>query len=489
MTATARRATARGKSDPPSGSSRTHLQPGDDTGLRTLVDFIDAFLWSADPTTLEPRFVTDSISEVLGVPASEWQRSWRKLIHSDDLVAVLDALTSTARDGSDREVEFRTHAADGRTVTLRHAVRLVAEPGDEPELWGLTTDVTEDKRMRKALRDSRVRYRALSEQTAEFRRQALADPLTGLPNRILFEDRLETALRAAERSGESCSVMLMDLDRFKQINDTQGHQAGDLVLKHVALRFRVALRTQDTPARLGGDEFAAVLPNTGADGAIRAADRFLRSLGAPVEIDGRATPVGASIGIAVYPDHAAGAVDLLGAADRAMYSAKESGGGYAVHQPGVEPPRPRTRGWIRSARRALIGFAAVLAILSGAMAPTGPGVRSRDAATRLAQALVTLEGASSDQVAAAVGDVEQAVVDIPWNEVAGPDVVATLGRLANALDHLQGTATPVDVRVQRLINTIEKAVTVARVTTEPAVVVAPTAAPSMPEGERPITAP
>jgi diguanylate cyclase (GGDEF)-like protein len=180
------------------------------------------------------------------------------------------------------------------------------------------------------LRDAAVRR---DRHRVEERLEHLAyhDPLTDLPNRTLLHDRLEQAARIAIRDGTSLALLLMDLDGFKDINDTLGHPAGDLVLQHVASRVRATLREADTVARLGGDEFAVVLPLTDVDGAIRAARKVLHEIEHACIIDHRSLTVRASVGIACLPDHGTSAETLLQRADVAMYVAKTDGVGVAVY--------------------------------------------------------------------------------------------------------------------------------------------------------------
>ncbi len=204
--------------------------------------------------------------------------------------------------------------------------------------------------------EARARERQLSVElaTAEqaqhvLRRQALHDALTGLPNRTLFYDRAEQALRRAERyhaaagasdtlaetegmggANGSVALLVLDLDRFKDVNDTLGHHYGDLLLQQVAIRARGALRAGDTVARLGGDEFAVLLPTTDTTGAVEVAHAILAALDAPVILKRRSVAARASIGIAVYPEHGCDVSTLLQQADAAMYAAKRAGGGYYV---------------------------------------------------------------------------------------------------------------------------------------------------------------
>ncbi len=165
--------------------------------------------------------------------------------------------------------------------------------------------------------------------------QALYDHLTNLPNRVLLRDRLDQAIRSAGRQDASLALLVMDLDRFKEINDTFGHQFGDLLLKEFGQRLRGLLRTADTVARLGGDEFAVLLPEAGGAGdAALMAEKILAALGPPFTVEGQSLDVSASIGIALCPRDGDDWGTLLRCADVAMYAAKQSSEGYVVYSAG-----------------------------------------------------------------------------------------------------------------------------------------------------------
>jgi diguanylate cyclase (GGDEF)-like protein/hemerythrin-like metal-binding protein len=155
---------------------------------------------------------------------------------------------------------------------------------------------------------------------------AYTDPLTGLANRALLADRLHQAMQSARRYGTEFAVLMMDLDGFKTINDTYGHDAGDLALQLVGQRFQSCVRESDTLARIGGDEFTVLLPRR-ADRVVAAgvAQRLIGALQAPLDFGGQPIVVGVSIGIAAWPEHGASVDTLLAAADAAMYHAKQSG--------------------------------------------------------------------------------------------------------------------------------------------------------------------
>ncbi|HYR27000.1 MAG TPA: EAL domain-containing protein, partial [Thermoanaerobaculia bacterium] len=182
---------------------------------------------------------------------------------------------------------------------------------------------------------------AAKSQVVSLRHQATHDALTGLPNRTLLFDALEKALEVARSQGAMAALMLMDLDRFKEVNDTFGHHFGDSLLKQVAFRVQNQIHDRDVVARLGGDEFAIVLPHTGdANDTVQVARRILNTLEQPFVIEGQVLDVGASIGIALFPDHGSDARTLLRRADVAMYAAKQQQSGYAFHREDFETRSP-----------------------------------------------------------------------------------------------------------------------------------------------------
>ncbi len=173
-----------------------------------------------------------------------------------------------------------------------------------------------------------------------FRHDAFHDALTGLPNRALFSDRLEQALARSKRSQQRLAVMFMDLDKFKSINDTLGHGAGDELLKVVATRLRSRIRQQDTVSRLAGDEFMLLINALpGVDTALHVADATLDCMRMPFRFEEHTMHVGASLGIALYPEHGQDAESLMKAADVALYQAKEQGRNrYMLFKPGMTNP-------------------------------------------------------------------------------------------------------------------------------------------------------
>jgi len=202
---------------------------------------------------------------------------------------------------------------DGSEFPVEVFVHPVADPhaGASRVVVALARDVTERK-----------------QAEAELHRLAYYDSLTALPNRMLFNDRLRLSIANAERSTQMRALMLLDIDRFKSINDTLGHGAGDLVLQEFSHRLRSSVRDGDTVARLGGDEFALLFQNvTDVQSVAHIAEHLLAQFEPPMDIDGRDVFVGTSIGIALFPNDTENIDSLLKFADSAMYHAKEAGRG------------------------------------------------------------------------------------------------------------------------------------------------------------------
>jgi diguanylate cyclase (GGDEF)-like protein len=176
-------------------------------------------------------------------------------------------------------------------------------------LCGISTDITERKDIEEHMQH-----------------MAQYDALTHLPNRALFDDRLQQALAAAKRNHKHLALMFIDLDKFKPVNDTYGHGVGDLLLKEVALRIQDCLRDSDTAARIGGDEFVILLQaiETEQD-AIKVGEKILHALNQPFKLAGHTLQISASIGVAVYPEHGNEEKLLVKSADIAMYHAKKNG--------------------------------------------------------------------------------------------------------------------------------------------------------------------
>jgi diguanylate cyclase (GGDEF)-like protein len=194
----------------------------------------------------------------------------------------------------------------------------------------------------------------LRRQAATNEHQALHDALTGLPNRALLRDRIEQAIRLADRELTPAALLLLDLDRFKEVNDTLDHHHGDLLLVQVGERLRAVLRDVDTVARLGGDEFAVLLPRIATvEGAMAVAEKLRAAFDEPFQVEGLTLDVEASVGVVLYPDHGGDPNELLQRADIAMYAAKQSHTGQVAFDPKLDRYSPRRLALLGELRRAL----------------------------------------------------------------------------------------------------------------------------------------
>jgi diguanylate cyclase (GGDEF)-like protein/PAS domain S-box-containing protein len=260
-------------------------------------------------------YISPSVEDVLGYPRRQWLTDhglWDRILHPDDEERVIWNEAQCERSGEKLVQEYRLRAADGRDVWIRDEMTVVHDrrTGDAPLFYGVFLDVSDRKRMENDLE-----------------RLALFDPLTGLPNRALFSDRLVQALSRRGR-GDTTAVYFLDIDRFKRINDSLGHGAGDEVLREVARRLQAVLRPEDTVARFGGDEFTIVCESVGGVlEAVSIADRLQQPLREPLRANGAELRLSASIGVALAePGDPVEGQRLLEDADAAMYRAKERGG-------------------------------------------------------------------------------------------------------------------------------------------------------------------
>jgi diguanylate cyclase (GGDEF)-like protein/PAS domain S-box-containing protein len=212
-------------------------------------------------------------------------------------------------------VESQILDRQGRPVWTDAAVSLVRDAAGKPQFAVL---MAQDITKRVAAEAALVRQAELNAH------QALHDPLTALPNRTLFRDRVEHAIQSARRDGTRPAVLIIDLDGFKEVNDSFGHAAGDTLLQVLGERLQGALRGSDTVARLGGDEFGVLIASAGVPGDVAAAIERIRSaLQEPMVVKGLPLVVDGSIGVALYPEHGRDVETLVQHADAAMYAAKD----------------------------------------------------------------------------------------------------------------------------------------------------------------------
>jgi diguanylate cyclase (GGDEF)-like protein/PAS domain S-box-containing protein len=254
--------------------------------------------------------VNQALADLTGYPQSELVgMGFQDVTHPDDLDADVEALRELIAGERRRYVaETRYFHADGRIVWVALSVSVVRDAtGGVLYLISQMQDITERK-----------------QAEAKLAHQAMHDPLTGLPNRTLFNDRMLVA-EARLRRGGSVALLFLDLDRFKVVNDGLGHDAGDRILIEAAARLRSVLRPSDTVARFGGDEFAVLCEGVDESGVEAIACRIAEVLAIPFRIDGRELSLSASTGIVLTTDADSDPDSLLGDADVAMYAAKQAG--------------------------------------------------------------------------------------------------------------------------------------------------------------------
>jgi diguanylate cyclase (GGDEF)-like protein/PAS domain S-box-containing protein len=253
-------------------------------------------------------------SRIIGLPTGATFSTIAELgriTHPDDAEGVTRALVATLKGTQPSyEYEARLQTASGEWKWIRCTGKVIERDaqGRAVRAIGTNLDVTDRKAAEERIRE-----------------MAFSDSLTKLPNRALFLDRLQHAIVASHREARPLSLLYLDLNRFKEINDTHGHDAGDQVLREVAQRFARVARESDTIARLGGDEFAIVAPYTRPSEALVLAERLRACLDAAIAVDGGSFEVGVSVGIASYPDDGATPDEILRCADASMYRAKTSG--------------------------------------------------------------------------------------------------------------------------------------------------------------------
>lgn len=292
------------------------------TQITGLLSNIPQLLWSVDVVNNRALFVSPSAREIcqgepdMPIPGLRWTLP-------EDRKAVQRAWENTLK-GAKTEVESRVQCAVGEPRWFRRFFYPYTNAaGKVVRIDGVMEDMSDAKA-------NLERLHIL----------ATTDNLTGLTNRTLFHDRLGQAIAAAKRAeGKDVILMIIDLNRFKEINDTLGHKAGDAVLIEIARRLQSALRDSDTLARLGGDEFAVLLPNvknarrTGK----QIANKMLRALLPPVKYEKHELHVGGAVGVAVYPEDGDDTTTLMSRADAAMYQSKSENEGYRFYDPRFDP--------------------------------------------------------------------------------------------------------------------------------------------------------
>jgi len=297
----------------------------------TYIDPVDE-----DSTSI---YVSPQVRQLLGISPEEWLEdpySWRRHVHPDDIDRAWDEYVAAYRHETSLNHEYRMVHADGHVIWVSEQAFIVRnESGDPWLIQGVIFDITERKR---------------AEEEVAF--LAYHDKLTGLPNRVLFEEMLGLALARARRAGLGLGVIFLDLDNFKLVNDSLGHHAGDELLMQLADRLRACTRETDLVARQGGDEFLLLLSDLergpGGDGqadlvvAEHIATRVLEALEEPFDLGGTRFYATASVGVSLFPRDAPDASMLMRNADAAMYQAKKAGPGqFVVYTSGDDDPGQR----------------------------------------------------------------------------------------------------------------------------------------------------
>ncbi len=275
---------------------------------RSLIENINDVFYSLDTqgnisyvSPVVERLSQYKVSELIGKP-------FIPLIYPDDLPALLDSF-NRLMSGLMEPSEFRIVDKDGRIIYVHTSSRPLYKDGVIVGVTALLTDITERKQLQQKLEE-----------------MATHDYLTGLPNRVLLTDRFSTAAALARRNKTSLAVMSLDLDKFKTINDTLGHEAGDQVLRTVSARLANLIRASDTLARVGGDEFVLVMQETKhKDDATIISQKILDAFTEPLPVDGHQVYLSTSIGIAIYPEDAEDMETLIKKSDAAMYYSKGHG--------------------------------------------------------------------------------------------------------------------------------------------------------------------
>jgi len=290
--------------------------------LEAVAAFIPGFVYQLCRTPeghWHYTFVGERAEAMFGVSVQQAMENADALsgqIHPDDREHVLHMRLDSADSPTPCHCEFRMRHRDGHTLWVE-AHELSQRLEDGTILWtGYVNDITERKALEASLQDNIKQFRDL----------ARFDPVTGLANRAEFFARLQNAIKLASRQGQPLALLFLDLDRFKQVNDTHGHAVGDELLKQVGERLLHQLRDTDLVARIGGDEFTVLMPGPiTVEAATRVARQLCEALAVAYPIAHHRVTVSASIGVAIYPEHGDTPEALTHAADQAMYRAKTSG--------------------------------------------------------------------------------------------------------------------------------------------------------------------
>lgn len=298
-----------------------HVEP-DSAFYKTLLESTKAIPWSIDWRTMRFTYIGPQIEELLGWKQDSWlsAEDWATRMHPDDRELVVNFCVSQSQSGIDHEADYRALTADGGYVWIRDVVHVIRdENGEVDSLVGFMFDISERKRNEEELLRLQRELEALSYK----------DGLTGLANRRMLDMVLEREWASARRNMRPISLILLDIDFFKQYNDYYGHLAGDECLKRVAQLLQGASRSQDLVARYGGEEFVVVLPETDLAAAAAAAERY-RELVLDEMIEHERSGIGLHLTISqgvgtIIPGESDTAADFIAAVDKLLYRSKQGG--------------------------------------------------------------------------------------------------------------------------------------------------------------------
>lgn len=279
--------------------------------LNTLVNSVNAVIFEASANTMDFNFVSQEAATLLGYAEEDWYRHgfWNRIIHQEDRVKFWSSMGAIQDLPQDIEVDYRVFDRTGKVIWIRYCATVEHNSKGKRVARGFLLNITDEKRAQ--------------ERVSFF---AEHDALTALFNRRRFKEELERSLLYTKRYNRSGAILFIDIDQFKYVNDTLGHQAGDQYLIQVSNCLKKNLRESDVLARLGGDEFGVVLPESDAEHAMRVAQLILDKLNqTQLNYRGAMIQVSASIGIALFPQHGEISDELLARADTAMYIAKQNG--------------------------------------------------------------------------------------------------------------------------------------------------------------------
>ncbi len=295
----------------------------DSAVYKTLLESTKAIPWKIDWKTMKFAYIGPQIENLLGWAPDSWAsvEDWAARIHEEDRERVVNFCVAQSKAGVDHEADYRALTRDGNYVWIRDVVHVVRkENGEVDALVGFMFDISERKKTEEKLLSLQKELEALS----------FKDELTGIPNRRMFDSILEVEWTNATRSRLPLSLILFDIDHFKQYNDHYGHIQGDNCLRRMAqLLNRAATRPRDFLARIGGEEFVLVLPETDAEAAAKVARRcqdLLAEEGIPHEQSPVSPILTISLGIGtITPGRSDRPIDFIEEVDKRLYQAKEKG--------------------------------------------------------------------------------------------------------------------------------------------------------------------